>query len=76
MQYVTTIERRGIEKGRKQASLEILLSLLRQKFGEIDEKIEASIGDLTQEQMRQLTDRLLKLESLDELRAWLETARQ
>ncbi|MGH9755707.1 MAG: DUF4351 domain-containing protein [Blastocatellia bacterium] len=84
MPYVTTIEKMGIEQGRaegraegwKQASLEITLSLLRQKFGAIDEKTEVSIGDLTQEQLRELTDRLLELESLDELRVWLETARR
>jgi predicted transposase YdaD len=84
MPYVTTIEKIGIEKGRaagraegwKQASLEFALSLLRQKFGEIDEKTEASIDALTQEQLKRSTDRLLKLESLDELRDWLETARR
>jgi len=66
----------GRAEGWKQASLEIALSLLRQKFGAIDEKTEASIGDLTQEQLRQLTDTLLKLESLDELRVWLETVKR
>lgn len=84
MPYVTTIERQGIEKGRaegraegwKQASLEIVLSLLRQKFGEINQKTESSISDLTQEQLRRLTDTLLKLESLDELHRWLETTKQ
>jgi hypothetical protein len=80
MQYVTALERRGIEKGRaegwKEARLEIVLSLLRQKFGEIDQKTESTISDLTQEQLRQLTDTLLKLESLDELHRWLETIKQ
>lgn len=80
MPYVTTIEKMGIEQGRaegwKQASLEIALSLLRQKFGDIDQKTESGISDLTQEQLRRLTDTLLKLESLDELHGWLETIKQ
>jgi predicted RNA-binding protein len=73
MPYVTTIERMGIEQDQQQASLEITLSLLRQKFGALDKKTEARLRKLTYEQLRQLTDRLLQFGSLKELRAWLQT---
>ena len=72
MPYVTTIERMGIEKGRVEGRVEATTDLLQQKFGALDEQIESRLRELTYEQLKQLTTVLLKLNSLDELRNWLQ----
>ncbi len=76
MPYVTTIERMGIEQGRVEGRLEDRLEtttdLLQQKFGTLDENIESRLHELTYEQLKQLTTVLLQLDSLDDLRNWLQ----
>ena len=39
MKYVTSIERRGIEKGKRIGSAELLLRQLRQCFGALEETV-------------------------------------
>ncbi|MGH9844033.1 MAG: DUF4351 domain-containing protein [Blastocatellia bacterium] len=72
MRYVTTIERMGIEQGRVEGRLEATTDLLQQKFGALDENLASRLRELTYEQLKQLTGMLLKLDSLDDLRGWLQ----
>ena len=72
MQYVTTIERMGIEKGR----METVTELLQLKFGTLEEQITSGLHELTYEQLKQLTHLLLRFGSLDDLRVWLQQQRE
>jgi hypothetical protein len=67
MEYVTSVERRGIRKG----SARIILLLLHRRFGALDEAMQANIGALPMEQLEELSVALLDFSSLSDLEEWL-----
>ncbi len=76
MQYVTSIERRGIEKGRTEGrtegSAELLLRLLRQRFGALEEAAQKHVRALPLEKLEALSDVLFSLTTPSDLEAWLQ----
>ena len=84
MQYVTSIERRGIEKGRMEGRTEgrteglklgvvsTALRLLQSRFGVLDEVIQAHIRALPMEQAEDLTVAVLDFNAPTDLEAWLQ----
>lgn len=68
MQYVTSIERRGIKKG----SAEIVLRLLQRRFGPLDAAAQTHIHALPVEQIEELSDALLDFTTRAEAEAWLQ----
>ncbi len=71
MEYVTSIERRGIKKGRQEGSVEIVLLQLQQRFGELDEASQAHINALPVEQLKELSVALFDFAVLSDLENWL-----
>jgi len=71
MEYVTSIERRGIRKGQQQGGAGILLRLLQSRFGALDEATEAHIRALSLEQLEELSDALLGFAARSDLENWL-----
>ncbi len=76
MPYITTWERRGIEKGREEGSRETLLETIafgfEQKFGEDGKSlipVVESVSDL--DQLRTIYQALWKADSLDEIKSLL-----
>jgi len=80
MQYVTSIERRGIEKGLQQGrqeglqvgAAEITLRQLQRRFGALSEAMQAHIRALPLEQLEELSEALLDFAALSDLELWLQ----
>ena len=58
---------RGLEQGRKDEAISILLRLLLKKFGSVDPLVSDKIRELDRSQLEQLGEDLLDLNSKDEL---------
>ncbi|MCA9561703.1 MAG: hypothetical protein KC583_24315, partial [Myxococcales bacterium] len=71
MPYVTSIERRGIEKGREEGRIEMLLTVLRNqlqlRFGPLDEATEARIAAAAPADMLRWANRVIEAESLEDV---------
>ena len=63
MPYITSIERRGIEQGRRT----MLLRLLTQRFGVLPSWVESRLDAARPEQLDAWADRLIECSDLDEL---------
>jgi hypothetical protein len=72
MPYVTTIERRGIEKGLQLGGARILLAMLQSRFGPLDEALQARIRALPVEQAEQLSAIQHTFSTPAELETWLD----
>jgi flagellar biosynthesis/type III secretory pathway protein FliH len=80
MQYVTSIERRGIEKGLQQGrqeglqmgAAEITLRQLQRRFGALEAAAQAHIRALPLEQLEELSEALLDFAALSDLEVWLQ----
>lgn len=75
VQYVTSVERRGIQKGLQQGlqqgSSRQLLRVVRGRFGQMPEGLEEKLAALTIEQLDALMDQALAAQSLAEFTASL-----
>ncbi|MGH9803522.1 MAG: Rpn family recombination-promoting nuclease/putative transposase [Blastocatellia bacterium] len=75
MKYVSSIERigirKGVEIGRGEGSVEIVLRILKRRFGALDETVESQIRTLSLWQVEELSDYLLEFASLADLQSWL-----
>jgi hypothetical protein len=70
MQYVTSIERIGIEKGIQQGIqqgvLRMLLRQLQRRFESVPEEVQTRLSEISVEQLEALSDVALTVDSLDE----------
>jgi flagellar biosynthesis/type III secretory pathway protein FliH len=57
----------GLEQGRRQGEAELLLRLLRRKFGSVPRKIQTRLRDAHPEQLLEWGERLLTANSLEEV---------
>lgn len=72
MEYVTSIEQLGIEKGMQVGSAGITLRVLQRRFGSLDEATQTHIRALPLEQLEELSDALLDFAALSDLEGWLQ----
>jgi predicted transposase YdaD len=76
MPYITSIERMGIEEGRKEGRKEgersVILRQLTRRVGLVPEAMTDRIQQLTIEQLEALADALLDFTKLNDLVSWLE----
>ncbi|HEX4947147.1 MAG TPA: DUF4351 domain-containing protein [Blastocatellia bacterium] len=68
MPYVTSWERRGIATGK----LQLILQLLKVKFGSLDESLTARIEQLPVQKLEKLAEALLKFSDVSDLERWLK----
>ena len=61
-----------LHKGQKQEAFSLCLSLLDERFGEIDSSIIARVEVLNTKQLENLCRAILKVSSISELVAWLD----
>jgi hypothetical protein len=71
VEYITSIERLGIERGMLQGSNRQLLRVLRARFGAPAETVSERLVKLNVEQLDALTDKAAVAQSLDEFLAAL-----
>jgi len=84
MPYITSMERVGRLKGKREGKLEgkiegkiegeqnLVIKLLNQRFGEIEEPLIQKIRELSSKQLEELTDVWLTLANVTELEIWLQ----
>lgn len=71
MQIVTSWMEQGIEQGREQGEIAVILRLLTRRFGPLTPAIETQIRNLSLEQLDNLADALLDFQTETELQEWL-----
>jgi len=67
MQYVTTAERIGIQKGRQEGEVAMLLRLIARKFGPPTDTVRERIAGADPETLLEWSDRILAAQTLDEV---------
>lgn len=72
MPYLTSIERRGLERGVQQGSLEIVLDQLQYRLGELKAETKSVIRSLQFDKLKQLSLAMLNFSSPDDLTTWLQ----
>ncbi len=75
MPYVSSLERvftrKGLEQGRQEGKLEVVLHLLNKRFGPLGSEMEQQISQLDIAELNGLSDSLLDFTSKDDLTQWL-----
>ena len=61
----------GLEQGREEATLNLVIRQLTKRFGEISEKTRSSISTLSLPVLEELSEALLDFTSLTDLQTWL-----
>jgi Domain of unknown function (DUF4351) len=72
MPYITSIERMGIEEGRKEAERSVVLRQLTRQVGSVPETLTDRIQQLPIDQLEALAEALLDFTKLNDLVSWLE----
>jgi hypothetical protein len=67
MPYITSIERRAIEKAKQEERKETLLELLEEKFGTLSPKAKEILDSWPYEKLRQVTKTIQQTQSLQDL---------
>jgi predicted transposase YdaD len=77
MPYITSVERIGYERGRKEGRVEdrrsIISRQLEQKIGQIPETLSNRISTLSLDQLDVLLIDFLNFNSIDDLSTWLDS---
>ncbi|MCE7982899.1 MAG: DUF4351 domain-containing protein [Caldilinea sp. CFX5] len=66
MPYITSVERIGIQKGRSEGALVLLLNVLTHRFGEVPEAVQTQLRSLSMEQLNALVNLAFTRNSLTE----------
>ncbi|MEH2183640.1 DUF4351 domain-containing protein [Nostoc sp.] len=66
------ILQKGQEQGKQQEAFSLSISLVEERFGEIDESIYQKVQGLKIEQLEALCRSLLRMSEMDDLLTWLE----
>ncbi len=75
MEYVTSVERIGMEKGIEKGSLNLLCRLIARRFKTGYESIPPIFTGLRAEDIEEIGERFLDAESVDDIRRWAEEKR-
>ncbi|WP_185268105.1 DUF4351 domain-containing protein [Halopseudomonas xiamenensis] len=67
MTYISSFERKAMEKGVAQGSLSILLKLLNHRFGELDQAALEKLHDASPEQLERWAENILDAQTLEEV---------
>jgi hypothetical protein len=68
MEIVTSWMERGVKQGKS----DLVLRMLRKRFGSLDPENEGRIGQLSVEQLEELAEALLDFSSTEDLTDWLD----
>ncbi|MDB9304834.1 DUF4351 domain-containing protein [Nodularia spumigena CS-591/12] len=72
MQIVTSWMEEGIEQGKQQATLSLVMRLLPRRVGTLTPELEARVQQLSLTQLEDLSVALLDFSSVEDLTVWLE----
>jgi predicted transposase YdaD len=63
--------RTGIEQGRREGEVSIVMRQLKRKVGELNPEVEAKVRELEVAQLEELSEALLDFEDAENLTDWL-----
>lgn len=72
MQIVTSWMQKGIEQGKLEGEVSIVMRLLKRKLGEVTPEVEAQVRKLKLAQLEDLSEALLDFSSVEDFQIWLE----
>lgn len=72
MQIVTSWMRTGIEQGRREGEVSIVMRQLKRKVGELNPEVEAKVRELPDSQLEALSEALLDFTSINDLIYWFD----
>ena len=72
MQIVTSWMRTGIEQGRREGEVSIVMRQLKRKVGELNPEVEAKVRELSKSQLEALSEALLEFTGIDNLIYWFD----
>lgn len=72
MQIVTSWMRTGIEQGRREGEVSIVMRQLKRKVGERNPEVEAKVRELSESQLEALSEALLDFTSINDLIYWFD----
>jgi hypothetical protein len=72
MPYITSWERMGVKRGRKEGLLKAITRQLRRKLGRLDAQMKAQLERLSAARLEQLSEALLDFSQPDDLERWLK----
>jgi len=67
MPYITSVERRGMERGEENGKREAVRSIVRARFQTVPEALEQRIAEADQERLDQMLDRVSVVQTVDDL---------
>ncbi len=80
MEYVSSVERigmeKGMEKGMQKGTLSLLSRLIARRFQVSSDSVQPIFAGMTTEQIEELGERFIEAQSLDEIRGWADELRQ
>ena len=80
MEYVSSVEKigmeKGMEKGVQKGTLSLLSHLIARRFQVTSDSVHPIFAGLTTEQLEELGERFLDAENLDQIREWADKFRQ
>ena len=76
MEYVSSVERIGIRKGIKQGTSTLLSHLIARRFQVSSDSVHPIFAGWTTEQLKELGERFLDAENLDQIREWADEVRR
>jgi hypothetical protein len=71
MEMVTSWEKQGIERGRREGMEHVVLRLLRRQLGEVPQPLEQRVDRLSATQLDDLSDALFDMKTTADLERWL-----
>lgn len=72
MPYITHWERRGVERGLILGKLQLVLQLLKVKFGNVEENFVTQIEQLPTKKLDKLAEALLGFTDVSDLERWIK----
>jgi hypothetical protein len=75
VEYITSVERIGMEKGMKKGGANVLQLIVSQRFHTPPDAVKSIFEGLSAEQIEVLAARFMEAQSLDDLRKWADEMR-
>ncbi len=72
MKIVTSWMEEGIEQGRREGKVELVLKLIAYRFGQVSSQVEAQVQKLSEAQVENLAQSLFGFTQVTELQTWLD----
>jgi len=74
MEITTSWMKEGIQQGKQQEALTLILRLLKRRLGKVHPRVQKRVEKLSLTQLEQMGEALLEFSNTDDLISWLDQA--